>query len=109
MNNDQILSNQEEIKLSIKDISAEARGYMTQLQAHRSEIQGQLGLVEVDYSPINRPDLAKAVKDIFGIETLSQSDTSKKAITLQMYLDCLEILRKAGKYKAEQIIADKVF
>lgn len=104
---DSQFSTQQDIKASISSLSDEARAYLAKLQSIRSEIEGKLSVVEVSYLPTARPDISKAVNQIFNKETISQESPDKKAITLQMYLDCLEIIRQSGKYKAQTVLAEK--
>lgn len=108
MNNTEGL-NQEDLKQEMASISNEAKSYLAQLQKHKADIQGRLADVEVTYSPDNRVDITKAVTEIFGKETVSKTDNSQMAITLDMYQQCLEIIRQAGKFKAETLVKDKVF
>lgn len=107
--NNTLQGDQDQAKADIAEVSVQALAYLAELQKLKSNILGQLTDVEVTYNPTNRTDIASAVLAIFGEHAESKTEPGRKAITLQMYLDCLEVVQQAGKFKAETLLADKVF
>ena len=91
------------------DLITQMQDYITQLQSYQDQLASKLGDVEVDYSQTTNSDISNAVKQVFGTETSSSTDSSLKTITLEMYLTCLDIIRQSGKSKATSLTSDKVY
>lgn len=100
---------QDQQALDIKDIAKEANQLIGGLRRIKADVKNKLGDIEVSYDPLTSPELSKAMKEIFGEEFASKVETNKKAVSFDSYITCLNIVKLAGKAKAEDFIKDKIF
>lgn len=99
----------EQQALDLKDIAAEANGLIGGLKKIKADVKNKLGDIEVTYNPISKPEVAKAMVEVFGKEYDSKTEPGMKAISFETYIACLNIVKLAGKAKADELLKDKIF
>jgi hypothetical protein len=108
MNNSSDLQNQTDNQQQIAAISAQANGYITQIQGLKSQVMSNISDVEVTYNPQARQDISAAVLQVFGTETPSATDPTENAITLDMVIYCMDLINASGKYQATQVLSSQL-
>lgn len=100
--------NQLDTQVQIQAISTQANGFIAQLESLKSQVASNLEGVEVTYSPQSRQDISTAVLQVFGSETKSATDPTENAITLDMYMYCIDLVKASGQYQATQTLSSQL-
>lgn len=100
---------QNQLQTDTATVINKATTQLTRIKALQTQLKSNLSDVEISYNPQTNQPLSKAVLEIFGKETKSTTAPDENVITLDMYVYCVDVLRHAGKYKAANSLADKVF
>lgn len=82
--------------------NAEAQQVVDDLSAFQDKIYDKLKGIKIKYDISRNADVFNAINTLFGDQTPNSPNYGY--ITFDMYLKCLDIVKKSGELKAESII-----
>lgn len=82
---------------TVKEVSS----ILEELVAAKSEILGKLKDLKVTATDERDPDVMTAVRNLYGEESVKDG---KASISFEMVAQCIDIVRRAGKAKAAELI-----
>lgn len=82
---------------TVKEVSS----ILEELVVAKSEILGKLKDLKVTATDERDPDVMTAVRNLYGEEAIKDG---KASISFEMVAQCIDIIRRAGKAKAAELI-----
>ena len=86
----------------LEDYKKESREALESLSRIKSEISEDVEDIRVSIDLDNNPQIARSITQVFG--EMEENDPRKGFITFEMYMDCLRIIKMAGKAKASAVL-----
>ena len=81
----------------------ELEGLVDELKNFQSSVYGKLKVIKVKYDFDKDSDVVEAITQLFGAPVETSEDFG--FVNFDMYLKCLEIIKKAGELKADSILS----
>lgn len=88
------------LKLTMND--SESISVVDDLSAFQNQIYDKLKGIKVKYDNSRNSDVSEAITKLFGEQIPGSANYGY--VTFDMYLKCLDVVREAGKLKADSII-----